>query len=101
MDDKLTISYDALQSLQAELSGVGLELATVADGVYVTQNLFSESSSAAGDSMCELLGVLAASASIMMDTCYKLAAYLEKIINGFKAADFELTMPDFENEIHR
>jgi len=36
----------------------------------------------------------------MMDTCHRLAAYLEMIINGFKAADFELTMPAFENEIH-
>ena len=92
MSDDIHINYDALDTLKSEFLAVAGQLSDVANGAYVTANMFAQSRSAAARQLSELLSVLASSASTLLETCRKLAAYCDIIKASFKAWEAEHTL---------
>jgi len=89
MSDKVIFDSAGLSSLQTDLTRAAAEIATVAHGAYVTQDMFPQSAGDAADAMTALRDTLAQSADVMNDILMSTARYFQKVIDGFEQWDLE------------
>lgn len=86
---KITFQADKLLNLQHEMTMVGAALSEVANGAYVSGNLFTESRGASVGQMNELCPLLADSATVLYDVCVAISEYFATIIEKMDEWDLQ------------
>lgn len=86
---KIVIDYHELQNIQQTLLGAAARLSEVANGAYVTGDVFLESTGDTAAAWQDLLDVLAESATNLFTLLMEAAHYFELVIDGFQNWDKE------------
>jgi len=95
MVDKVVIDHDRVETLKLSLIQTGANLSEVANGAYVTQNMFLESQSQAAEAMNKVLPVLADCATRMYNCCMTMAAFLSRVVEGTDEWDYEMALKSY------
>ncbi len=99
MDEKITITYASLAMLQLKLVKSATSLSEVANGAYVTQDMFPESTGETAYEMNRINQVLAASATAMWDLYMHTASRFGEWIEKFTMADLKMAQQAYATHL--
>lgn len=93
---KIVIDQQAMENIQANLVLAGANIDTVANGAYVTQDMFPLSHSSLAGELNDLLGTLAQCATLMASVLRGTANFFATAIQGFSDWDYDTAKQAYE-----